>query len=319
MAVCSGCREFYLAIDDKKRLSTKENYTCPVCIALARIVDKEPKSSAFFCRLYCYAAHYKSLQHRGKHFFPILALPLEVRSLIFLYLSKNDWKTLHRVSKKFAHNIKHETFSSLRSNSEATENLARKEAAAEQVLARKEAEEELAQQKAAEELALRRKAEQELARRDAEKELARQKAAEELARKKAAEELARKKAADELARKKAEEELARLKAEEELARQLAAKRAESVTEFYAQLMASVDKDIEKAKTQKEFNIHYDQETLAILLDTTNKDEDLSDWQVVVEDDQVESVQNKVTGESRKLSLPVLLTPKIRIYEAYEEL
>jgi len=86
----------------------------------------------------------------------------------------------------------------------------------------------------------------------------------------------------------------------------------SVSDYYIKLMAGVDQVIEMSKSKKEVNIEIEADILKILQSPAQNNPPPEEWEVIHDDKNTEE-------KRKKLTLPVLLTPKIKIYEAHEEL
>jgi len=94
----------------------------------------------------------------------------------------------------------------------------------------------------------------------------------------------------------------------------------NVSDYYKQLIAQVDDVIEKTKVKQEVEWKLDPEILALLQTGSQKGKaEENDWSLVIEDDIITGVKNIVTGVQKSLKLPVIITPKILVYDAYEEL
>jgi len=90
-------------------------------------------------------------------------------------------------------------------------------------------------------------------------------------------------------------------------------------------MSQVDDVIEKTRVKQDVEWKLDPEILALLQSNTNNNQPIgqnnedNDWLWIIEDDTITGVKNAITGVQKSLHLPVVITPKILAYDAYEEL
>jgi len=97
-----------------------------------------------------------------------------------------------------------------------------------------------------------------------------------------------------------------------------------VNDFYKNIFSQVDDVIEKTKVKQEVEWKLDPEILALLQASSQQNnftqkQEANDWKFVIEDDIITGVKNVVTGVEKSLKLPVIIAPKILLYDAYEQL